>query len=72
MIQFLKGGEHLETKKYKFFLSFKGGHSLVLETNTDIRKARREYANGGEFVLTENNYTINLAQIDRIQVRKQL
>ena len=72
MVQFWEGGDHLEIKKYKFYLSFKGGHSLVLETDTDIRKAKREYANGGEFIITENNYTINLAQIERIQVRTQL
>ena len=73
MIYFVKGGRILrsagETKKYKFYLKFKGGHSLVLETSTDIRTAERDKVNGGLFVDTENNYTINLAQLEKLNVK---
>ncbi|MBD7943125.1 MULTISPECIES: hypothetical protein [Psychrobacillus] len=60
-----------EIKKYKFLLSFHDGHQLLFETNTDIRTAEREYINGGMFVVTDNQYTINLNQVARIQVKKQ-
>lgn len=64
-------GKFSELKRYKFFLSFKGGHDLILETNTDIRKANREHINGGTFVVTENHYTINIAQLESIKVKIQ-
>lgn len=71
----VKGGGKLEKfnelKKYKFYLTFKGGNHLVFETNTDIRKARREVVNGGIFVDTENEYTINLAQVKSLHVKIQ-
>lgn len=57
-----------ELKKYKFYLLFKGGQKLVFETNTDIRTAKRQFVEGGIFVITENKYTINLAQLEGIKV----
>lgn len=73
MIYFMKGGRKLrntgELKKYKFYLKFKGGHNLIFETNTDIRTAERNKVNGGLFVDTENNYTINLAQLESLNVK---
>ncbi|MEK3978476.1 hypothetical protein MKY37_05195 [Psychrobacillus sp. FSL K6-2836] len=58
-----------ELKKYKFHLKFKGGNNLIFETNTDIRTAERNKVNGGLFVDTENNYTINLAQLESLNVK---
>lgn len=73
MIYSGKGGNTLynagELKKYKFYLKFKGGHNLIFETNTDIRTAERNKVNGGLFVDTENNYTINLAQLESLNVQ---
>lgn len=73
MIYSVKGGRILrnsgELKKYKFYLKFKGGHNLIFETNTDIRTAERNKVNGGLFVDTENNYTINLAQLESLNVK---
>ncbi|TQR21297.1 hypothetical protein [Psychrobacillus vulpis] len=63
--------EFKERKKYKFYLVFKGGQHLVFETNTDIRTAKREVINGGIFVSTENKYTINIAQLQSINVKIQ-
>lgn len=73
MIYSVKGGRILpkadELKKYKFYLKFKGGHNLIFETNTDIRTAERNKVNGGQFVDTENNYMINLAQLESLNVK---
>ena len=73
MIYSVKGGRILrnagELKKYKFYLKFKGGNNLVFETNTDIRTAERNRVDGGIFVETENSYTINLAQLEKLKVK---
>ncbi|TQR18280.1 hypothetical protein [Psychrobacillus soli] len=62
-------GKLHELKKYKFLLIFKGGNHLIIETNTDIRTAKREEINGAIFIRIENQYTINLAQIESIKVK---
>ncbi len=73
MIYSVKGGRILrnagEFKKYKFYLRFKGGHNLIFETNTDIRTAERNRVDGGVFVETENSYTINLTQLEKLNVK---
>ncbi len=73
MLYSVKGGRILrntgELKKYKFYLKFKGGNNLIFETNTDIRTAERNKVDGGIFVETENSYTINLAQLEKLNVK---
>lgn len=70
-----KGWENLgsisQMKKFKYYLTFKGGHDLVFETDTDLRKAKKDKINGGTFVVTENQYTINISQLKSIKVKIQ-
>lgn len=61
-------GKISEIKKYKYLLTFQGGNQLVLETNTNIHQAKRDPLNKETFIHTENNYTINLSQVENIQV----
>lgn len=62
----LKGG--VEVKKYSVHISFKNGSDMQFETDTNVNSAEPQYINGGQFIITENEYVINVLQVKEMNV----
>lgn len=41
---------------------------MTFETNTDIKKAKKQRVNGVDFIITEEMTTINISQIEKIEI----
>jgi len=61
-----KGG--YSVKKYSVHVSFKNGADMQFETDTNVKLAEPQYISGGEFIVTENEYVINIKQVKEIKV----
>lgn len=55
-------------KKYSVHVAFKNGKEMQFETNTNVKSAEPQYINGGEFIVTENEYVINVQQVKEMNV----
>jgi len=55
-------------KKYSVHVSFKNGTDMQFETDTNVKLAEPLYINGGEFIVTEDEYVINVTQVKEIKV----
>jgi hypothetical protein len=55
-------------KKYSVHVSFKNSTDMQFETDTNVKSAEPLYINGGEFIVTENEYMINIKQVKEVRV----
>jgi len=58
----------LHLKKYKLNICFRDGHTMTVETNTDIKKAPIYRLNGAEFITTEEMTAINISLIEKLEI----
>ena len=56
------------SKKYSVHLSFKNGLDMQFETDTNVKLTEPQYINGGRFIVTENEYVINVQQVHEMNV----
>jgi hypothetical protein len=54
--------------KYSVYVQFTNGKDAQFETNTNVLMQQPVHINGGEFIITENNYAINLLHIDYLDL----
>ena len=55
-------------KKYSVHLSYKNGTDMQFETDTNVKSAEPLYINGGEFIVTENEFVININHVKERKV----
>ena len=55
-------------KKYSVHVSFNNGTDMQFETDTNVKSVEPQYINGGEFIVTENEYVINVNQVKEMKI----
>lgn len=55
-------------KKYSVHISFNNGSDMQFETDTNVKLEKPQYINGGKFIVTENEYVINVQQVKEMKV----
>jgi len=55
-------------KKYSVHITFKNGWEQHFETDTNLKLEVPQYINGGQFIITENEYVINTNQVKEINM----
>lgn len=56
-------------KKYLVKILFKNSQYLQFETDTNVRITSPVLINGGRFIVTENQYVVNVDQIKKMEVK---
>jgi len=54
-------------KRYSVYVDF-GDKDYQFETNTNVLELKPVHINGAEMVITEEQYAINLAQVEKVEV----
>lgn len=55
-------------KRYSVYVHFKNGRDMQFETNTNVLLLQPVNVNGAEMIMTEEQYGINLAQVEELEV----
>ena len=55
--------------KYQVYVKFNNGKEMTFETNTNVKKTKPVYSNGQKLLITNDQYIINLNNVDRIEQR---
>lgn len=55
-------------KRYSVYVHFKNGRDTQFETNTNVLLLQPIHVNGAEMIMTEEQYGINLAQVEELEV----
>ncbi len=58
----------MNLKKYSVYVQFTNGVDVQFDTNTNVLMQQPVHINDGEFIITENNYVINLLHIDYLDL----
>lgn len=55
-------------KKYVVYVRFKNGETLRFETDSNVNKLRPQTIDGERFIVTENDYAINVSHVDDLKI----
>ena len=55
-------------KRYSVYVLFKTGQDMQFETDTNVLLLQPVLINGAKMIMTEDEYGINLAQVEKMEV----